>query len=38
MIECAIAALQRVLRRDEQSFARAEAVADASLPPLAVSN
>ena len=38
MIECAIAALKRVLRRDEQSLARAEAAAGAALPPLVVSN
>ncbi len=38
MIECAIAALQRVLRRDEQALTTETGAADAPLPPLVVSN
>lgn len=38
MIECAIAALQRVLRRDEQALTLETGSADAPLPPLVVSN
>ena len=38
MIECAIAALRRVLRRDEQALTLETGSADAPLPPLVVSN
>lgn len=38
MIECAIAALQRVLRRDEQALTTDKGAAGAPLPPLVVSN
>ena len=38
MIECAIAALRRVLRRDEQALTLETGPADAPLPPLGVSN
>jgi len=38
MIECAIAALQRVLLRDELALTTETGAADAPLPPLVVSN
>jgi uncharacterized protein YqhQ len=38
MIECAIAALQRVLRRDELALTTETGAAGAPLPPLVVSN
>jgi uncharacterized protein YqhQ len=38
MIECAIAALQRVMRRDEQALAPAPGAAGAPLPPLVISS
>jgi uncharacterized protein YqhQ len=38
MIECAIAALQRVLRRDEQILSTTQSAAGVQPPPLVVSN
>ncbi|HEV2580353.1 MAG TPA: DUF1385 domain-containing protein [Ktedonobacteraceae bacterium] len=38
MIECAIAALRRVMRRDDQGFDAGPGEPDAALPPLVVSN
>jgi uncharacterized protein YqhQ len=38
MIECAIVALQRVMRRDAQSLSLNESAVDEALPPLVISN